>query len=228
MITSVPNLLTFSRIAVIPIIVALFWVDGNGARWVACAIFSAAGVTDYLDGYLARSWREQSRLGALLDPIADKLLVATTLLLLAAFGRIGGLTLLPAILILCREILVSGLREYLAVLNVGLPVTKLAKWKTGIQMTAIGFLIVGSAGTWIFPYTVEVGIVGLWIAAALTLITGYDYLREGLRHAVGPDDVAAPVKAPAAKPQAPKPQAANASGAEPVAPAANGTRPIRP
>jgi cardiolipin synthase len=224
MITSIPNLLTISRIAVIPILVALFWVDGDGARWVACAIFAAAGVTDYLDGYLARSWREQSRLGALLDPIADKLLVATTLLLLAAFGRIGGLTLLPAILILCREILVSGLREYLAVLNVGLPVTKLAKWKTGIQMTAIGFLIIGNAGTWVFPYTVEVGVIGLWIAAALTLLTGYDYLHEGLRHAFGPGDVATTTVTSTGA----KPQAANASGTEPVAPAANGTRPLRP
>jgi cardiolipin synthase (CMP-forming) len=225
MLTSVPNLLTISRILVIPIIVALFWVDGNGARWVACAIFTAAGITDYLDGYLARSWREQSRLGALLDPIADKLLVATTLLLLAAFGRIGGITLLPAILILCREILVSGLREFLAVLNVGLPVTKLAKWKTGLQMTAIGFLIVGSAGTWIFPYTVEVGIIGLWIAAALTLLTGYDYLREGLRHAFDPTVTG--MQAPA-KPSSGTPQPANSPGAKTVPPAASGARSVNP
>jgi cardiolipin synthase len=182
MITSIPNLLTLSRIAVIPILVALFWVEGDGARWAACGLFTFAGITDYLDGYLARTWREQSRLGALLDPIADKLLVATTLLLLAAFGRIQGLNLLPAILILCREILVSGLREFLAGLQVGMPVTKLAKWKTTIQMVAIGFLILGDAGTPIIPITVEIGIIGLWVAAALTLVTGYDYLREGLRH----------------------------------------------
>jgi cardiolipin synthase len=182
MATSIPNLLTYSRIAVIPILVALFWVEGDAARWIACALFSAAGVTDYLDGYLARAWREQSQLGTLLDPIADKLLVATALFLLAAFGRIQGITLLPAILILCREVLVSGLREFLAGLSVGMPVTRLAKWKTGIQMTAIGFLIVGDAGTPVIPYTVQIGVVGLWVAAALTLITGYDYLREGLRH----------------------------------------------
>lgn len=178
----IPNLLTFSRIAVIPLLVGLFWVAGDGARWAACALFTAAGITDYLDGYLARSWGEQSQLGELLDPIADKLLVATTLLLLAAFGRIGGLTLLPAIVILCREILVSGLREFLASLNVGVPVTRLAKWKTGIQMVAIGFLIVGDAGNWVIPHTTEIGVIGLWIAAVLTVFTGYDYLREGLKH----------------------------------------------
>ena len=185
MITSIPNLLTISRIAVIPVLVGLFWVEGNGARWVACVLFTLAGITDYLDGYLARIWREQSLLGELLDPIADKLIVATTLLLLAAFGRIEGLTLLPAILILCREILVSGLREFLASLSVGMPVTRLAKWKTGIQMVAIGFLIVGDAGDVLVPYAREIGVVGLWAAAVLTLVTGYDYLREGLRHLGG-------------------------------------------
>lgn len=182
MVMTLPNILTFSRIALIPILVALFWVEGHAARWTACALFTAAGITDYLDGYLARTWRAQSRLGALLDPIADKLLVSTALFLLAAFGRISGLTLLPAILILCREILVSGLREFLAGLEVRVPVTRLAKWKTSIQMVAIGFLIVGDAGPPTVPYTVEIGVIGLWVAAVLTLITGYDYLREGIRH----------------------------------------------
>jgi cardiolipin synthase len=194
--SSLPNLLTFSRILVIPIIVGLFWVEGNGARWVACLLFTLAGVTDYLDGYLARSWRQQSQLGMLLDPIADKLLVGAALMALAGFGRIHGLLLLPAIIILCREILVSGLREFLASLNVGLPVTRLAKWKTGIQMVAIGFLIVGDAGTWVIAYTVEIGQIGLWLAAVLTLVTGYDYLREGLRHIGmgGPVGMSAPIK----------------------------------
>ena len=194
--TSLPNLLTFSRILLIPILVGLFWVEGNGARWAACLVFTLAGVTDALDGYLARTWRQQSQLGGLLDPIADKLLVGAALILLAGFGRISGLQLLPAILIMCREILVSGLREFLATLNVGMPVTRLSKWKTGIQMVAIGFLIVGDAGTWVFPYTVEVGRIGLWLAAALTLLTGYDYLREGLRH-IGPErarEPASPLK----------------------------------
>ena len=182
MATRIPNLLTFSRIAVIPLLVALFWVAGDGARWAACALFTLAGITDYLDGYLARSWGEQSQLGELLDPIADKILVATVLFLLAAFGRIGGLTLLPAIVILCREILVSGLREFLASVNVGVPVTRLAKWKTGIQMVAIGFLIVGDAGDWVIPHTAEIGVVGLWFAALLTVFTGYDYLSAGIKH----------------------------------------------
>jgi cardiolipin synthase (CMP-forming) len=202
MLTSLPNLLTFSRIALIPILVALFWIDGNGARWVACVVFTLAGVTDALDGYLARTWRQQSLLGSLLDPIADKLLVGAALILLAGFGRIQGLLLLPAILILCREILVSGLREFLATLNVGMPVTRLAKWKTGIQMTAIGFLIVGDAGTWVVPYTVQIGEIGLWIAAVLTLVTGYDYLHEGLRH-IGPEPAAPLPKSRSVKAAAP-------------------------
>ena len=182
MATRIPNLLTFSRIAVIPVLVALFWVSGDGARWTACGLFTLAGITDYLDGYLARSWGEQSQLGELLDPIADKLLVATVLFLLAAFGRIGGITLLPAIVILCREILVSGLREFLAGINVGMPVTRLAKWKTCIQMVAIGFLIVGDAGDVIIPHAQAIGVTGLWLAAALTVVTGYDYLHAGIMH----------------------------------------------
>jgi cardiolipin synthase (CMP-forming) len=209
MVTSIPNILTFSRIGVIPLLVALFWVPGNGARWTALAIFVIAGITDYLDGYLARAWREQSQLGALLDPIADKLLVSTTLFLLAAFDRIGGLTLLPAILILCREILVSGLREFLAGIEVRVPVSTLAKWKTTIQMIAIGFLIVGDAGDAIVPYTVEIGIVGLWVAAVLTLVTGYDYLRVGIRH-LDLEAPSAPSKPkPAAKPPVNGAKAAN-------------------
>jgi len=210
MITSIPNILTFSRIGLIPLLVALFWIPGNGARWAALAIFILAGITDYLDGYLARAWREQSQLGALLDPIADKLLVSTTLFLLAAFDRIGGLTLLPAILILCREILVSGLREFLAGIEVRVPVSTLAKWKTTIQMIAIGFLIVGDAGDVVVPYTTEIGIVGLWAAAVLTLVTGYDYLRVGIRHL----DVDAPSAPPKPKPSA-KPPVNGATAANP-------------
>ncbi|HYB10900.1 MAG TPA: CDP-diacylglycerol--glycerol-3-phosphate 3-phosphatidyltransferase [Alphaproteobacteria bacterium] len=201
MVTSVPNILTFSRIGLIPLLVALFWLPGEGARWAALAIFILAGITDYLDGYLARAWREQSQLGALLDPIADKLLVSTTLFLLAAFDRIGGLTLLPAILILCREILVSGLREFLAGIEVRVPVSTLAKWKTTIQMIAIGFLIVGDAGDVIVPHTTEIGIVGLWAAAVLTLVTGYDYLRLGFRHL----DAGAPPAPPKPKSSAKRP-----------------------
>jgi cardiolipin synthase (CMP-forming) len=181
-LTSVPNLLTLSRIIAIPLVVAMFYVGGDYARWFACALFSAAGITDWLDGHMARRWEQQSELGRFLDPIADKLLVAATLFMLVAKGRLSAeWALLPALVILCREILVSGLREYLAELRVGLPVSKLAKWKTAIQMVAIGVLIVGDAGPAFLP-VVAIGELLLWIAALLTLVTGYDYLRAGLAH----------------------------------------------
>lgn len=156
------------------------------ARWSALALFIAASITDYLDGYLARIWEQTSNIGKMLDPIADKLLVSTCLLLLAADTdrTIAGWTLWAAIIILCREILVSGLREYLAALKVSVPVTQLAKWKTTIQMVAIGFLLAGPAGDKVLPYTTQLGIVLLWISAIVTLYTGYDYFRAGLKHIV--------------------------------------------
>jgi len=176
-----PNLLTLSRIGAIPVLLATFYFKGAGWAYVGCVLFTAAALTDWLDGRLARAHKLQSELGRCLDPIADKLLVAATLLMLVGFGRIDRLTLIAAIVILCRELLVSGLREYLAGLKVGVPVSGLAKWKTGIQMTAIGFLIVGDAGPAAIPVA-WIGTVGLWLAAGLTLITGYDYLRAGLHH----------------------------------------------
>jgi cardiolipin synthase (CMP-forming) len=184
-LTSVPNLLTLSRILVIPVVVATFYVPGDYARWFCCALFAAAGFTDWLDGHVARRWEQQSELGRFLDPIADKLLVSATLFMLTAFGRLSTQALLPALVILCREILVSGLREYLAGLRVGMPVSRLAKWKTAIQMIAIGVLIVGDAGWRVLP-VVAIGETLLWLAALLTLVTGYDYLRAGLSHIVRP------------------------------------------
>jgi len=184
-LTSVPNLLTLSRILVIPVVVATFYVPGDYARWFCCALFAAAGFTDWLDGHVARRWEQQSELGRFLDPIADKLLVSATLFMLTAFGRLSTQALLPALVILCREILVSGLREYLAGLPVGMPVSRLAKWKTAIQMVAIGVLIVGDAGWRVLP-VVAIGETLLWLAALLTLVTGYDYLRAGLSHIVRP------------------------------------------
>ncbi len=182
MFNTLPMILTLSRIVAIPVLVALFYVEGDWVRYVACALYTAAAVTDYFDGYLARAWKQQSKLGRIFDPIADKLLVAATIFMLVAFGRISGVLVLPALVILCREVLVSGLREFLAEIRVGLPVSRLAKWKTGIQMTALGFLIVGDAApTAMFPISL-IGITGLWIAAVLTLITGWDYLNAGLRH----------------------------------------------
>ncbi|MCW5688141.1 MAG: CDP-diacylglycerol--glycerol-3-phosphate 3-phosphatidyltransferase [Pseudolabrys sp.] len=186
---SLPNILTYARIAAVPVVVGLlFWQSLMGGelwlRWVALAVFIAAAVTDFFDGYLARAWGQQSSLGRMLDPIADKLLVASSLLMLAAGTTIRGWALLAAIIILCREVLVSGLREFLAELRVGVPVTTLAKWKTFAQLFAIGFLIAGEAGEKVLPFTIEVGITLLWLAAILTLYTGWDYLRAGLRHMI--------------------------------------------
>ncbi|MBP2227429.1 CDP-diacylglycerol--glycerol-3-phosphate 3-phosphatidyltransferase [Azospirillum agricola] len=181
MLTSLPNLLTLSRIAVIPLVVGLFYIPEAWAAYTACGLYAAACITDWFDGYLARAWAQESVIGKFLDPIADKLLVAATLIMLAGFGRLGGLSILPAVTILLREVLVSGLREYLAGLHVGVPVTWLAKWKTGIQMVALGFLIVGDYAPPEIPSTI-LGTVGLWIAAALTFYTGWDYMRAGLTH----------------------------------------------
>jgi cardiolipin synthase (CMP-forming) len=192
-LTSLPNLLTLSRILAIPVVVATFYVSGEYARWFGCALFAAAGFTDWLDGHMARRWEQQSELGRFLDPIADKLLVSATLLMLTATGRLSNEAVLPALVILCREILVSGLREYLAGLSVGLPVSRLAKWKTTIQMIAIGFLIVGGAGPRQIP-VVWIGEMLLWLAAILTIVTGYDYLRAGLTHMTGPSRPTPPAR----------------------------------
>ncbi len=184
MLTSLPNLLTLFRIAAIPGIVALFFMESDLGQYLACGLFSVAAITDFFDGYLARAYGQQSSFGKFLDPVADKLLVASALLMATGFGQISGLTILPAIVILCREILVSGLREFLAGLQIGVPVSTLAKWKTMIQMFAIGFLIVGDSGPDVLP-TRLIGELGLWVAAVLTLITGYDYLRASLHHLTG-------------------------------------------
>ena len=186
---ALPNLLTYGRIAAVPVVVGLmYWQSIMGGalwlRWLALAIFIAAGISDILDGYFARMWGQHSSLGLMLDPIADKLLVASCLLMLAAEKSIHGWTLFAAVIILCREILVSGLREFLAELRVGVPVTRLAKWKTFGQLVAIGFLIAGEAGEKVLPQTVEIGIVLLWLSAIVTLYTGWDYMRAGLRYMI--------------------------------------------
>ncbi len=186
---ALPNLLTYARIVAVPAVVAcLYWQDilegGLWLRWLALVIFISAGVTDVLDGYFARKWGEQSAFGRMLDPIADKLLVASCLLMLAADGTIRGWSLWAAIVILCREILVSGLREYLAELRVSVPVTQLAKWKTTLQLVAVGFLIAGIAGDAVLPVVTPVGLALLWLSALLTLYTGWDYFRAGVRHLI--------------------------------------------
>lgn len=176
MLTSLPNLLTLSRVGAIPVIIALFYVPGDWPRYVACVVFSAAGFTDVLDGYLARSRAQVSTIGRILDPIADKLIVVSTTAMLLAFDYITGLSVLGAVVILCRELMVSGLREVLADIRLRVPVSKLAKVKTAIQMVALGFLIVGDAGWHVVP-VVWIGDTLLWIAVALTLYTGWAYFR---------------------------------------------------
>jgi len=186
---ALPNLLTYARIAAVPVVVGCMYFQsilgyGLWLRWVALFIFIVAGITDVLDGYVARAYGQQSVFGRMLDPIADKLLVSSCLLMLAVDGTIKGLALWAAIIILCREILVSGLREYLAELRVSVPVTALAKWKTFLQLLAVGFCIAGEAGDLILPITTAIGIGLLWLSAILTLYTGWDYFRAGARHLI--------------------------------------------
>ncbi|MHB1302641.1 MAG: CDP-diacylglycerol--glycerol-3-phosphate 3-phosphatidyltransferase [Acidiphilium sp.] len=190
MLTDLPNVLTLSRIAAIPLLVLLVAWRAPQADLLAALLFTLAGITDWLDGRLARHRRQLSDLGRMLDPIADKLLVGATLMLLVGFHRLPAYGIYPAIVIMLREILVSGLREYLAGLSIGLPVTRLAKWKTAAQMGALGFLLLGDSGARIlgldwFPATACGGLL-LWLAALLTLVTGWDYLTAGLRHITQP------------------------------------------
>jgi cardiolipin synthase (CMP-forming) len=185
---SLPNILTYARCAAVPVVAGLlFWPYESWARWAALVVFVAAAITDFFDGYLARAWSQQSSLGRMLDPIADKLIVSAVILMLVADHTIAGATLWAAIVILCREILVSGLREYLAELRVSVPVTRLAKWKTTLQLVAVGFLICGEAGDLIVPVVTQLGIALLWLSALLTLYTGWDYLRAGLHHLIEED-----------------------------------------
>jgi len=192
---SLPNLLTYARIIAVPALVMSYYLEGYVGRWLSLLIFLIACVTDFFDGYLARVWKQTSALGRLLDPIADKLLVATSLMLLVSDYTIGGWSMLAALIILCREIFVSGLREFLAELRVSVPVTRLAKWKTTLQMVAIGFLLVAPAGNSLFagvkvptpvgtsigPITF-IGLTLLWVSALVTLYSGYDYFMVGFRH----------------------------------------------
>ncbi len=183
-IWNLPNILTYARIVAVPLVAGLLMYGGTSARWTALGIYVLAAISDFFDGYLARLWQQQSSLGRMLDPIADKVLVAVVLLVLSADGILFGGHIWAAIIILSREVLVSGLREYLGELQVSVPVTQIAKYKTAVQMIAIGFLIAGPAGDLVIPFTTRIGIGGLWVAAALTLYTGYDYFRAGLRHVV--------------------------------------------
>ncbi|MBX9813996.1 MAG: CDP-diacylglycerol--glycerol-3-phosphate 3-phosphatidyltransferase [Proteobacteria bacterium SG_bin5] len=179
---TLPNLLTLSRIVAVPLLALLLaWPGWALGYALAFALYCLMGVTDYFDGYLARAQGTVSKLGIFLDPIADKIMVAAVILILVGAGRIGGLDVIAALVILLREIAVSGLREFLAQLQVSVPVTKLAKWKTTLQLVALGALILAGALPGL-PMLQTLGLAGLWIAALLTLVTGYDYLRVGLKH----------------------------------------------
>ncbi len=187
---SLPNLLTLSRIVAVPLLVALlWWPQWQTGYLIAFALYCLMGITDYFDGYLARAQGAVSKLGQFLDPIADKIMVAAVILVLTGKGMIHGLHVIAALIILLREIAVSGLREFLAGLRVSVPVSQLAKWKTTFQLVALGSLILtGGAPDFAIPFTAglinpfSVGFVTLWAAAALTLVTGWDYLRVGLKH----------------------------------------------
>ena len=185
---SLPNLLTLSRIFAVPILVFLLWKPAPWDYAITFLLYCIVGITDYFDGYLARAQGQISKLGQFLDPIADKIMVAAVLVMLMASRKADGdapiienFNVIPAIVIMLREIIVSGLREFLAELKVSMPVSSLAKWKTTLQLVSLGALILGGAlpGE---PWVHMVGVLSLWAAAALTLVTGYDYLRTGLRH----------------------------------------------
>jgi len=173
-----PNMLTVLRILLIPVLISSFYIEEKAVHYFAAGIFIFASITDYFDGFLARRLRAQTSFGKVLDPIADKLLVASTLMMLVHFDRAP---VIPTIAILCREILVSGLREYLADIKISLPVTNFGKIKTGFQMVAIILLLLGEQGTGI-QYTDFIGDIAIWIAAILTLISGYIYCKEGFKH----------------------------------------------
>jgi cardiolipin synthase (CMP-forming) len=179
---TLPNLLTLSRIVAVPLLVALLWWPAWRLGYAAAfAVYCLMGLTDYFDGYVARAQGTVSKLGIFLDPIADKIMVAAVILMLTSSGDIGGWHVIAALIILLREIAVSGLREFLAGLRVSVPVSELAKWKTALQLISLGALILaGAIPDWPLPHLV--GILSLWGAAVLTLVTGWDYLRVGLKH----------------------------------------------
>jgi CDP-diacylglycerol--glycerol-3-phosphate 3-phosphatidyltransferase/cardiolipin synthase len=187
----IPNYLTIGRITIVPIFVFTFYLPGFYGDVIPFALFVIASFTDFLDGLLARIYKEESKLGELLDPIADKIIVATALILLVMDGTIKNYEVIAAIIILTREILISGLREFLAKGKINLPVSNLAKTKTFLQMFAISALLTGETGNKIINFqnynAQTIGIILLWLSAFLTLYTGYEYLRKGIDHAISED-----------------------------------------
>ena len=191
MLKKIPNILTIGRIIIVPIFVLTFFLPGFYGDVIPCFLFVVASFTDFLDGLLARLFREESKLGELLDPIADKIIVATALILLVMDGTIKNFEVIAAIIILTREILISGLREFLAKGKITMQVTSLSKLKTFIQMTSIAILLTGESGNKILNFqdynAQTVGIILLWLSSFLTLYTGYDYIRKGIDHAINED-----------------------------------------
>ena len=192
MLKKIPNILTIGRIIIVPFFVLAFYLPGFYGDLTAFALFVIASFTDFLDGMLARMMGEESKLGELLDPIADKIIVATALILLVMSGTIRHYEVIAAIIILTREILISGLREFLARGQIKLPVTNLAKLKTFLQMLAIALLLTGETGNKILNFqdynAQTIGMILLWLSAFLTLYTGYEYLRKGIDHAISEDN----------------------------------------
>ena len=192
MLKKIPNILTIGRIIIVPFFVLAFYLPGFYGDLTACVLFVIASFTDFLDGMLARMMGQESKLGELLDPIADKIIVATALILLVMSGTIKHYEVIAAIIILTREILISGLREFLARGQIKLPVTNLAKLKTFLQMVAIALLLTGETGNKILNFqdynAQTIGIILLWLSAFLTLYTGYEYLRKGIDHAISEDN----------------------------------------
>ena len=188
----IPNYLTIGRIVIVPVFVVSFYLPGFYGDVIPFALFVIASFTDFLDGLLARMYKEESQLGELLDPIADKIIVAAALILLVMDGTIKNYEVLAAIIILTREILISGLREFLAKGRIKLPVSGLAKLKTFLQMFSISILLTGETGNKIINFqdynAQTIGIILLWFSAFLTLYTGYDYLRKGIDHAISEDE----------------------------------------
>jgi cardiolipin synthase len=184
MFLNLPNLVTVFRILLVPVVVGLFYIDKPLSYLLAAGLFIVACLTDFLDGYLARSYDQVTAFGSFLDPLADKLLIASVLLMLAGFQRLEGLSLIPAIIIICREILVSGLREMLGKVQAELPVTPLAQLKTAVQMLSIALLIIADPDSQ-FRFAYYIGLPALWIAAFLTLASGYDYLKKSFQYMRG-------------------------------------------
>lgn len=193
MLRQLPNILTISRIVLLPVLIGLFFVPGETAAWTALWVYIFCAVTDFFDGYLARMLNITSNFGTFLDPISDKILVASLLIALATFDRLDGFWMVPAIIIMMREFLIAGLREFLGPQNVKVPVSKLAKWKTAFQMTALGFLVIGDYGDdtmqSVFGFLSDnvvgallTGQILLTIAAAITVFTGWNYLKAGAKH----------------------------------------------